>query len=70
MIREENPSRRQRAVLRTWFREATNSEILWGWIEEAYTWPMLVTAVHRIGYHRNGLNHYLNGFARQRNHAP
>ena len=68
-IREENPSRRQRAVLRTWFREATNSEILWGWIEEAYTWPMLVAAVHRIGYHRNALNHYLNGFARQRNHA-
>ena len=66
-IRDENPSRRQRAVLRTWFREATNSEILWGWIEEAYTWPMLVAAIHRIGYRRNALNHYLNGFARRRN---
>lgn len=69
-IRNENPSRRQRAVLRTWFREATNSEILRGWIEEAYTWPMLVAAIHRTGYRRNALNHYLNGFARRRNRAP
>ena len=68
-IRRQNPSRRQRAVLRAWFREATDSEILWGWIEEAYTWPMLVAAVHRIGYRRNALNHYLNGFAKRRNRA-
>ena len=68
-IREQNPSLRQRAVLRTWFREATDSEILRGWIEEAYTWPMLVAAVHRIDYRRNALNHYLNGFAKQRNRA-
>ena len=38
-------------------------------IEEAYTWPMLVAAIHRIGYRRNALNHYLNGFARRRNHT-
>ena len=68
-IREENPSRRQRAILRAWFREATNSEILWGWLEEAYTWPILVAAIHRIGYRRNALNHYLNGFAKRRNRA-
>ena len=68
-IREENPNRRQRTVLRTWFREATNSQILWGWIEEAYTWPMLVAAIHRVGYRRNALNHYLNGFAKRRTRA-
>ena len=68
-LREANPSRRQRAVLRTWFREATNSEILWGWIEEAYTWPMLVAAIHRTGYRRNALSHYLNGFAKRRHRA-
>ena len=69
-IREENPDRRQRAVLRIWLREATNSEILRGWIEEAYTWPMLVAAIHRIGYHRNDLNCYLNGFARPVGRRP
>ena len=68
-IREESPNRRQRTVLRTWFREATNSQILWGWIEEAYTWPMLVAAIHRVGYRRNALNHYLNGFAKRRTRA-
>lgn len=66
-IREDNPSRRQRAVLRAWFREATNSEILWGWIEEAYTWPILAAAIHRIGYRRHALNNYLNGFAKPGN---
>lgn len=69
-IREENPDRRQRAVLRTWFREATNREILRGWIEEAYTWPMLVAAIHRIGYRRNRLSHYLNGFAKPGSRGP
>lgn len=64
-IRAETPAPRQRAILRTWFREATNSEVLWGWIEEAYTLPELVAAIHRIGYRRNALNHYLNGFARR-----
>lgn len=63
-IRTEHPNRRQRAVLLAWFCEATNSDILHGWIEEAYTWPMLVAAIHRIGYRRNALNHYLNGFAK------
>ena len=67
-IRTAHPNRRQRAVLLAWFCEATNSEILHGWIEEAYTWPMLVTAVHRIGYRRNSLNHYLNGFAKSGSH--
>ena len=63
-VRAAHPNRRQRAVLLAWFCEATNSDILHGWIEEAYTWPMLVAAVHRIGYRRNALNHYLNGFAK------
>ena len=44
-IREENPNRRQRTVLRTWFREATNSQILWGWIEES------VYVAHARGRH-------------------
>ncbi len=63
-IRAQAPDPRQRAILRTWFREATNSEVLWGWIEEAYTLPELVAAIHQIGYRRNALNHYLNSFAR------
>lgn len=65
-VRAANPDRRQRAVLRTWLIEATNREIARVWIEEAYTWPMLVAAIHRIRYHRNALNYYLNGFARVR----
>ena len=63
-VRAPAPTRRQRSVLRTWFREATNSEVFWGWIEEAYTWPILVAAIHRVGYRRNSLSHYLNGFAK------
>lgn len=62
-IRDEAPNARRRSVLHTWFQEASNSEILWGWIEEAYTWPLLVAAIHRLGYRRNSLNHYINGFA-------
>ena len=68
-IRTATPDRRQRAVLRAWLTEATNREITRAWMEEAYTWPMLVAAIHRIGYRRNALNHYLNGFARTRRHA-
>ena len=63
-IRAANPDRRQRVVLRAWFTEATDREMAQAWIEEAYTWPMLVAAIHRIRYHRNALNYYLNGFAR------
>ena len=65
-IRATDPNRRQRVVLRTWFTEATDREITRAWIEDAYTWPMLVAAIHRIGYHRNALNYLLNGFARRR----
>lgn len=63
-VRAPDPDRRQRAVLRAWLTEATNREIVRAWIEEAYTWPMLVAAIHRIRYRRNALNYYLNGFAR------
>ena len=65
-VRALNPSRRQRAVLRAWLAEASDREIARAWIEEAYTWPMLVAAIHRIRYRRNALNYYLNGFGRVR----
>ncbi len=69
-VRTADPSRRQRAVVRTWLAEASNREIARAWIEEAYTWPILVAAIHRIGYRRHALNYYLNGFARARRQVP
>ena len=63
-LRADSPTPRQRGVIRTWLREATYSELLQGWIEEAYTWRELVTAAHRVGFDVYGTCRWLNGFAR------
>ena len=67
-IREENPNRRQRTVLRTWFPRGHQQPKFSGVgsrkrIRGPCSWP----AIHRVGYRRNALNHYLNGFAKRRN---
>ena len=61
----EAPTPRQRTVIRAWLMEATYSELLTAWIEEAYTWQGLVAAAHRVGFWRYGVCRWLNGFARR-----
>ncbi len=63
-VRAENPSPRQKTVIRAWLAEATYQEIIRAWMEEAFSWRDLVAAVHRVGHRHNGLNRYLNQFAR------
>lgn len=63
-VRSPQPSVRQCAIVRTWAREATSGDIVRGWLEEAYTWPMLVAALHRADAGHQALNELLNGFAK------
>ena len=63
-VRSPQPSVRQCAIVRTWAREATSGDIVRGWLEEAYTWPMLVAALHRADAGHHALNELLNGFAK------
>lgn len=70
-LRADEPSSRQKAVIRTWLAEAAYGEIMLAWVEEAFSWRELVAAVHRIGYRRNDLNRYLNQFAKsERERSP
>ena len=62
-IRAPVPTRRQRAVIRTWLDEATYAELMLAWLEEAYSWRQLVGAAHRIGYTTYGVCRWLNGLA-------
>lgn len=63
-VRAVHPSVRQCAIIRTWAREATSGDIVRGWLEEAYTWPLLVAALHRNDAGHRVLNELLNGFAK------
>ena len=63
-VRASRPSVRQCAIVRTWAREATSGDIVRGWLEEAYTWPLLVAALHRTNAGHRAINELLNGFAK------
>ena len=63
-VRSAHPDVRQCAIVRTWAREATSGDIVRGWLEEAYTWPILVAALHRADAGHPALNELLNGFAK------
>lgn len=63
-VRALHPSTRQRAIVTTWAREATSGDIVRGWLEEAYTWPLFVAALHRNDAGHPALNELLNGFAK------
>ena len=62
-LRAADPTARQRTIVRTWLREATEGELVRAWLEEAYSWRELVEAAHRVGYCRNELARFINGFA-------
>ena len=63
-IREPRPSDRQAAIVAMWAQEAGPREMLLAWTQRAYSWRILVDALHRHGFTRRGeLNDYLNCFA-------
>ena len=62
-LRADRPTPWQVAVICTWLREATRQELMLARVEEAYSWRVLVRAVHRVGYRNHRLNRYLNQFA-------
>lgn len=63
-VRTKRPSVRDCAIVRAWAREATSGEVVRGWLEGAYTWPILVAALHRTDAGHGALNELLNGFAK------
>ena len=48
-LHEEHPNTYQQALISMWVNEATEAEIMDGWIQEAYTLRELVEAMHRTG---------------------
>lgn len=62
-LREKRCTQWQDCVIDAWLREATLSEILLAWIEEAYTWRLLVRAMHRLRHMDPRLNRFLNEYA-------
>ena len=63
-VRAPKPSVRQCALVCAWAREATSGDVVRGWLEEAYSWPILVAALHRADAGHHALNELLNGFAK------
>ena len=62
-LRAETLTSRQASVIRAWLQEATIQELTLAWVEEAYSWRLLVRAVHRLGHKDPRLNRFLNQFA-------
>ena len=63
-VRTTRPTVRDCAIVRAWAHEATSGEVMRGWLEGAYTWPILVAALHRTDAGHGALNALLNGFAK------
>lgn len=63
-VHADQPSVRERTVVRTFVNEASPAEMLRAWAERVYTWRTLVLAVHRIGYDHPAINVFLNNFHR------
>ena len=63
-LRAERSTDRQFAIVALWAQEAGPREMLMAWVQRAYSWRILVEALHRNGLTRRGkLNDYLNWFA-------
>ena len=52
-LHAETPTGRQKALVAMWTQEATDGEVLRGWVQAAYTFRELVAAMHRCGCTRN-----------------
>ena len=64
-VHEPKNSRRERAILLTWYHEADTAEQLEARLEGAYSWRQLVRALHRVGLSRGAGARRLNRFAQR-----
>ena len=64
-VRAERPTKRQRALVRMWTREAEPAQIVLAWAEEVYTMRELVAAVHRAQADHPEVAKALNRLARR-----
>ena len=64
-IHAETPTKRQRALIRMWTREAEPAQIVLAWAEEVYTMRELVAAVHRAKADHPQVARELNRLARR-----
>lgn len=49
-IRAADPDERQRDILYTWVTEGSNTDWIWAWAEQAYSFRMLARALRDCGY--------------------
>lgn len=52
-LHARTPTSRQKALVSMWVKEATDAELIEGWVEKAYTPRVLVAAMHRCGCTRD-----------------
>ncbi|MYH32102.1 MAG: hypothetical protein F4137_25390 [Acidobacteria bacterium] len=64
-IQAEMPTKRQRALIRMWTKEARTDEIVLAWAEEVYTVRELVAAIHRAKADHPVVARELNRLARR-----
>lgn len=64
-IHAEMPTKRQRALIRMWTKEARPDEIVLAWAEEVYTVRELIAAIHRAGADHPQVARELNRLARR-----
>ena len=64
-IHAEMPTRRQRALIRMWTKEARPNEIVMAWAEEVYTLRELIAAIHRARADHPQVAKELNRLARR-----
>ena len=64
-VRAATPTKRQRALVRMWTREAEPAQIALAWAEEVYTMRELVAAVHRAQADHPEVAKALNRLARR-----
>lgn len=64
-VHAEAPTKRQRALVRMWTKEAEPAQIILAWVEEVYTIRELVAAIHRAGADHPEVAKELNRLARR-----
>ena len=64
-IHAETPTKRQRALIRMWTKEARPDEIVMAWAEEVYTVRELIAAIHRANADHPQVAKELNRLARR-----
>ena len=64
-VHADRPTKRQRALIRMWTKEARPDEIVLAWAEEVYTMRELIAAIHRAGADHPQVARELNRLARR-----